>query len=72
MVPDNDMPFAGMKDSRARTDLLAFVKQATRPGAQQQMAQQGGMKAMGGGGMMGGGHDPDFKSIEPPLAGSIS
>ncbi|MGR4928166.1 c-type cytochrome [Bradyrhizobium sp. CAR08] len=69
MVPGNDMPFAGIKDSRARADLLAFLRQATKPGAQQQMAQQGGMKGMGGGGMMGGmmggGHDPDLKSVEP-------
>jgi cytochrome c len=72
MVSGNDMPFAGIKDSRARADLLAFLKQATRPGAQKQMAQQGGMNGMGGmggggmmGGTMGGGHDPDLKSIEP-------
>ena len=35
MVPDNDMPFDGIKDSRARADLLAFLKEATKPGAQQ-------------------------------------
>jgi cytochrome c len=70
MVPGNDMPFAGIKDFRARADLLAFLRQATKPGAQQQMAQQGGMKGMGGGGMMGGmmggGHDPDLKSVDRP------
>lgn len=69
MVPGNDMPCAGIKDSRARTDLLAFLKQASKPGVQPQMAQQGGMKGMGGraGGdmMMGGGHDPNLKSVEP-------
>jgi cytochrome c len=67
MVPDNDMPFEGIKDASAREDLLAFLKQATKPGAQQRMAQQGGMKGMGGmgGGMMSGGHDPNLKSLEP-------
>src|SRR5882762_11007674 len=60
MVPDNEMPFNGIKDSRVRVDLLAFLKDATKPGAPQRTAQQGGMKGMGGmmggvGGMMGGG-----------------
>ncbi|MFC7702571.1 c-type cytochrome [Bradyrhizobium sp. GCM10028915] len=71
MVPENDMPFEGIKDSHARADLLAFLKEATKPGAQQQTAQQRGMKGMGGmgggmmGGMMGGGHDPNLKGLEP-------
>jgi cytochrome c len=68
MVPDNDMPFDGIKDSHARADLLAFLKEAAKPGAQQRMSQQGGMKGMGGGmmgGMMGGGHDPNLKNVEP-------
>src|SRR5229473_3148150 len=52
MVPDNEMPFNGIKDTRVRADLLAFLKDATKPGAPQQTAQQGGMKGMGG--MMGG------------------
>jgi len=70
MVPDNDMPFEGIKDARARADLLAFLEEATKPGAPQQTAQQGGMKGMGGmmggmGGMMGGGRDPSLKSLEP-------
>src|SRR5207302_3826193 len=67
MVPDNDMPFAGLKDARVRADLLAFLKEATKPGAPQQTAQQGGMKGMGGmmGGMMGGGRDPNLKKLEP-------
>jgi cytochrome c len=71
MVPDNDMPFEGIKDARVRADLLAFLKEATRPGAPQQTAQQGGMKGMGGmmggmGGMMaGGGQDPNLKNLEP-------
>src|SRR5438876_7056964 len=63
MVPDNDMPFEGIKDARVRADLLAFLKEATRPGAPQQTAQQGVMKGMGG--MMGGGRDPNLKGLEP-------
>jgi cytochrome c len=72
MVPDNDMPFEGIKDDRVRADLLAFLKDATKPGAvSQQTAQQGGMKGMGGmggmGGMMGGGPDPNLKKLEPGI-----
>ena len=63
MVPDNEMPFEGIKDNRVRADLLAFLKDATKPGAPQQMAQQGGMKGMGG--MMGGGPGPNLKKLEP-------
>ena len=67
MVPDNDMPFQGIKDTRVRADLLAFLKEATKPGAPQQMVQQGGMGGMGGmmGGMTGGGREPDLKKLEP-------
>jgi cytochrome c len=70
MVPDNDMPFEGIKDGRVRADLLAFLKEATKPGAPQQTAQQGAMKGRGGmmggmGGMMGGGPDPNLKKLEP-------
>ena len=69
MVPDNGMPFEGIKDARVRADLLAFLKDATKPGAvPQQTAQQGGMKGMGGmGGMMGGGPDPNLKKLEPGI-----
>ena len=69
MVPDNEMPFNGIKDARVRADLLAFLKEATKPGAvPQQTAQQGGMKGMGGmGGMMGGGPDPNLKKLEPGI-----
>src|SRR5229473_900173 len=72
MVPDNEMPFNGIKDTRIRADLLAFLKDASKPGAPQQMAPQGGMKGMGGmmggmGGMMGGGPDPNLKKLEPGI-----
>jgi cytochrome c len=63
MVPDNAMPFEGIKNTGARADLLAFLKQATNPGAAPKQAGQAQMKGMGG--MMGGGHDPNLKKIEP-------
>jgi cytochrome c len=66
MVPDNAMPFEGIKDAPVRADLLAFLKEATKPGAApQRMAQQGQMKGMGG--MMGGGQDPNLKMLEPKI-----
>jgi cytochrome c len=67
MVPDNEMPFNGIKDARGRADLLAFLKEATKPGAAPQRSTQGQMGGMGGmmGGMIGGGHDPSLKSLEP-------
>lgn len=66
MVPDNAMPFDGITDSAVRTDLLAFLKQATKPGAEpHRRAEMGGM--------MGGGHDPNLKTLEPAkLIKSIS
>jgi cytochrome c len=63
-VPNNEMPFDGIKDTAVRADLLAFLKDATKAGAApQRMAQQGSMKGMGG--MMGGGPDPNLKNLEP-------
>jgi cytochrome c len=62
LVPGNLMTFAGIKDSRQRTDLLAFLKEATRPGAS--VAQGGPMGGMGMGGMMGGGQVPNLKKID--------
>ncbi|NOJ40668.1 c-type cytochrome [Bradyrhizobium australiense] len=70
LVPGNEMPFAGIKDAPARADLLAFLKEATKPGAApSQSAQQGQMGGMGGmmGGMMGGGADPNLKTLEPGI-----
>ena len=66
MVPDNEMPFNGIKDPQRRADLLAFLKEAIKPGAAPQMSAQGQMGDMGGmmGGMMGGGHVPNLKSLE--------
>jgi cytochrome c len=68
MVPDNEMPFEGIKDARVRADLLAFLKDATRPGPGPERAAQAQMKGMGGmmgGGMMGGGRAPNLKDLEP-------
>jgi cytochrome c len=67
MVPDNEMPFEGIKDARVRADLLAFLKDATKPGAAPERTAQAQMKGTGGmmGGMMGGGRDPNLKSLEP-------
>jgi cytochrome c len=48
-IPENHMTFPGIKDASQRADLLAFLKEATRPGASvAQMAPQGGMGMMGG------------------------
>jgi cytochrome c len=59
LVPDNQMTFA------QRADLLAFLKQATQPGASvaQQGGQMDGMEGMGG--MMGGGRVPNLKKLDP-------
>src|SRR5690242_170539 len=70
MVPDNEMPFNGIKDDRNRADLLAFLKEATKPGAAPQRSAQAQMGGMGGtmggmGGMMGGGGDSNLKSLDP-------
>ncbi|WP_247314861.1 MULTISPECIES: hypothetical protein [unclassified Bradyrhizobium] len=70
MVPGNEMPFNGIKDGRARADLLAFLKEATKPGGPAQRNAQAPMGSMGGmmGGMMGGGgRDPNLKSLDPNM-----
>jgi cytochrome c len=64
LVPGNEMTFDGIKDARQRADLLAFLKEATQPGAS--VAQGGQMGGMGGmGGMMGGGRVPNLKHLDP-------
>jgi cytochrome c len=64
LIPGNQMTFAGIKDSQQRTDLLAFLKEATKKGSAQ-TAQQGGMRGMGG--MMGGGQVPNLKHPDPAV-----
>ncbi len=63
VIPGNDMTFQGIKDARQRADLLAFLKEATQPGAS--IAQDGQMGGMGMGGMMGGNQVPDLKELGP-------
>ena len=70
MVPGNEMPFNGIKAPQDRADLLAFLKEATKPGAAPQRSAQGQTGSMGGmmggmRGMMGGGSDPSLKGVEP-------
>lgn len=58
VIPGNEMTFPGVKEPQQRLDLLAFLKDATKPGAK--MADpQGGM-----GGMMGGGQAPNLKKLD--------
>jgi cytochrome c len=52
------MTFPGMKDARQRADLLAYLKDATRPGHTPKAAQGGSQV---GGMMMGGGGVPNLK-----------
>jgi cytochrome c len=61
-IPGNTMTFAGMKDRRQRADLLAFLKDATRPGHAPKTAQ--GDNQMGGM-MMGGGAVPNLGKLDP-------
>lgn len=60
VVPGNAMTFEGVKNDQQRTDLLAFLKQATQPGhASAQMGGMGGMSGMTGGGV------PNLKKSGP-------
>ena len=65
MVPENEMPFEGIGDGRVRADLLAFLKDATKPGASPERTAQAQMDGMMGGMIGGGGRDPNLKSLEP-------
>jgi cytochrome c len=57
VVPGNQMTFPGVKDPQQRSDLLAFLKQATQPGRPPSPPNS----QMGG--MMGGGADPNLKNL---------
>jgi cytochrome c len=60
VIPGNEMTFPGIKDPQHRLDLLAFLKEATKPGATiAQAPQMGGMS-----GMMGGGGVPNLKKLD--------
>lgn len=63
MVPNNEMPFDGIKDGRVRLDLLAFLAEATKPGAAPELTAQNRMSGMGG--MMGGAGAPNLKTLDP-------
>jgi cytochrome c len=63
VVPGNQMTFSGIKDARQRTDLLAFLKEATQKGGSQTARQGGPMGGMGG--MMGDGQVPNLKKLDP-------
>jgi cytochrome c len=57
VIPGNEMTFPGVRDPQQRVDLLAFLKQATKPGAPPpQMPQMGGM--------MGGDNAPNLKKLD--------
>lgn len=53
------MSFPGLKDARQRADLLAFLKDATQPGAVQASEQKGPMP-----GMTRGGDVPNLKKLD--------
>lgn len=59
VIPGNDMTFPGIREPQQRIDLLAFLRQATKPGAPIPQASQGSM-----GGMMGGGAVPNLKKLD--------
>jgi cytochrome c len=65
VIPGNQMTFAGIKDPKQRSDLIAFLKQATE-GGDSQMGQEGGQMRgmMGGMGGMGGGQAPNLKKLD--------
>jgi len=63
-IPGNHMSFPGITEAQTRADLLAFLKDATRPGASPtRSAREGG----GMGGMMGRGDSaaPNLKKLSP-------
>lgn len=57
-IPENEMTFRGIADEKSRSDLIAFLKEATKPGHV--------AAAQSGGGMMGGGgRAPNLKKLDP-------
>jgi cytochrome c len=62
VVPGNEMTFAGIKEAQPRSDLLAFLKEATQKNGSQ-MAQGDRMGGMMG--MMGGGGVSNLKKLDP-------
>jgi cytochrome c len=65
LVPGNTMTFQGIGNDQQRADLLAFLKDATRPGhAPQESARQGGAGGMMGM-MRGAGSVPNLRKLGP-------
>ena len=62
LIPGNTMTFPGLKDTRQRADLLAYLKDVTQPGHAPKTAQGGNQM---GGMMMGGGQVPNLKKLDP-------
>jgi cytochrome c len=62
-IPGNTMTFPGIKSAQQRVDLLAFLKDATRPGRAPTATAQGSSQMGGMMGMMGGGQ----VSISKPI-----
>lgn len=58
VIPGNEMSFPGVKEPQQRLDLLAFLKDATKPGAKMADPQSGV------GGMMGGGQAQNLKKLD--------
>jgi cytochrome c len=64
LIPGNTMTFPGIANPQQRSNLLAFLKDATQPGrAPPSMAQRGGQTG-GMMGMMGGGAAPNLKKLD--------
>jgi cytochrome c len=59
-IPDNRMTFRGIPDSESRADVIAYLKEASAPGASAQTAQNAPMA-----GMMGRGELPNLKKLAP-------
>jgi cytochrome c len=67
LIPGNTMTFPGIKNAQQRADLLAFLKEATKPGHAPTAARRGGQMGEMGGGMGGmiSGAVPNLKAIQP-------
>jgi cytochrome c len=64
-IPGNSMTFRGIKDEQQRADLVAFLKDATKPGASPARQAQGQGQTGGMMGMMGSRAAPNLKTLDP-------
>ncbi len=60
-IPGNTMTFPGIKNPQARADLLAFLKEVTKPGQAPAETAQGDQRMDG---MMGKGAVPNLKKLD--------